>query len=265
LDFRYLTDSDYKRAFYEFGNFRAKIAEKIRELSASDENIVLDFLAGHGLLSAEIAKLFPEAKIYALGLSKDAESWKRLRGSERFPETTWRGFHYLTADARHIPLKSSTCEIVVNFLGLEDLRMTSGTEGIHCAISEIGRIAKDNALVQVSMVEYGEKPEEKIAEEVWKAIGLNATFLEENEYLRLFEKEGMHKIEELKLKWGRKMTPRQAREELEFACKEAPRIFSSFGVEAVSIDDLWDRFGHRIEEWGMAYWSRLKAIILRKQ
>lgn len=265
MQFRYLTDSDYEQAFYEFGNFRAKIAEKIHELNSSNENIVLDFLAGHGLLSAEIAMLFPNARIYALGLSNDAESWKLLRGSEKFPERTWRSFHYLIADARHIPLKSSTCEIVVNFLGLEDLRMTSGTEGIHCAISEIRRITKDNALVQVSIVEYGEEPEEKIAEEVWKAIGLNAIFLEENEYLRLFEKEGMHKIEELELKWGRKMTPRQAREELEFACKEAPRIFSGFGVEAVSVDDLWNKVGHRIEEHGMAYWSRVKAIILRKQ
>jgi hypothetical protein len=60
------------------------------------------------------------------------------------------------------------------------------------------------------------------------------------------------------------MTPEQAREELEFACNEAPKIYAPFGVHAISSHDLWKQFGDRIEEHGMAYWSRLRVLVFRK-
>lgn len=265
MEFRYLTDSEYERAFFEFGNFRSSIADRVSGLVSSRKNTILDFLAGHGLLSAEMAIRFPESKICAIGLRNDVKSWERVRKSNRFPERIWRNFQYLTADVRQIPLRSSSCEIIVSFLGLEDLHMTSGKKGTNRAISEMGRVAKDNALVQISMVEYGDTPEEKIANEVWNVIGLGATFLEKEHYIQLFEKEGFHPVDEVQLQWTRKMTASQAKEELQFACNEAPRIFSHFGVEAIAFDDLWSRFGARIEEHGMAYWSQVTAIILRRQ
>jgi hypothetical protein len=153
----------------------------------------------------------------------------------------------------------------VNFLGLEDLHMTMGVKGLEKMVEEVERIAKKDALIQISMVEYGDSPEEKVAQEVWREIGLNAVFLERAYYLELLEKVDLHLVEEYTLLMNRKMTPSQAKEELKFACVEAPKIYASFGVRAMGFDELWEMYGERIEAHGMAYWPKVHVIILSKE
>ena len=261
LSFRYFTDKEYEQAFFEFGNVRGAIADKMRQLSSLEGGIALDFLSGHGLLSAEIATRFPKTRILGIGLNNDVETWKTVKESNRCPQRVWSNFHYLLSDATKVPLKSSSCDMVVNFLGLEDLHMTSGWTGVEQAVAEINRVTKSKALIQISLVEYGDFPEERIAKEVWNTIGLNAVFLEKEDYSRSFEKVNIHPVEEFEYTLRRKMTVKQAKEELRFACEEAPRIFSSFRVEAISFDDLWDKFGERIEADGLAYWSKIRILI----
>ncbi len=265
LSFQYFSDREYEKAFFEFGNIRSEIVDRIRQLSSDDEITILDLLSGHGLLSAEAALRFPKARIFGIGLNNDVESWKRVRESDKYSQKTWSKFHYLLSDATRIPLKSASCDMVVNFLGLEDLHMTSGLKGVEQAVKEINRITKNNALIQISMVEYGDFPEEKIAQEIWNTIGLNAVFLESEDYLRMFEKVRIHPIEDFRLTLGKKMTAKQAKEELSFACEEAPRIFSNFGVKAIEFDELWEKFGERIETHGVAYWSQIRVIVLSKE
>ena len=60
------------------------------------------------------------------------------------------------------------------------------------------------------------------------------------------------------------MTAAQTREELQFACEEAPRIFKEYTVSAVPFDKLWQKFGERIERYGMAYYSDLCILVGRK-
>jgi hypothetical protein len=237
----------------------------MRHLFSEDDCVILDLLSGHGLLAAEFAIQYPDSLVLGMGLQNDVSSWKRVRDSERYQSGVWSRFQYLLCDVTRIPLESSTCDLVVNFLGLEDLHMTTGMTGLTQAISEIGRITKEDALIQISMVEYGDSPEEQLAREIWNEIGLNALFLEREEYLRLLSHEGFHPIEEYNLKLGMKMTGIQAKEELTFACEQAPRIFSTYGVRAVIFDELWKKFGDRILEHGVAYWSPIRVIILSKK
>jgi ubiquinone/menaquinone biosynthesis C-methylase UbiE len=260
----YFTDNEYERVFFEFGNFRGNIAERMHQLSPIPESIVLDFMSGHGLLSAEIAQRFPEAKVIGTGLNNDVESWRQVSQSRKYISELWSKFHYLLCDATRIPVKSSTCDMVVNFLGLEDLHMTHGRMGVRAAITEIDRITKDNALIEVSLAEYGDLPEERVAKEVWDTIGLNAVFLQKEDYLEMLEDSGISLLDECVLNLGMKMTSAQAREELRFACEEAPKIFAEFGVRARDFDDLWTEFGPRIAEHGMAYWSQIRVLILSK-
>ncbi len=264
IGLQYFTDDEYARAFFEFGNFRGIIAEKMRQLSPIREGTVLDLMSGHGLLSAEIAQRFPETRIIGTGLSNDVESWKKIRQSKKYTSDLWSRFHYLLCDVTRIPLKPSACDMVVNFLGLEDVHMTYGRAGIETVVTEVERITRDDALIQVSLAEYGDSPEEKLAKEVWDAIGLNAIFLQREDYLQMFEEAGMSLVEEFVLKLGRKMTAAQAKEELRFACEEAPKIFTEFGVSAVDFDELWAEFGQRITEHGMAYWSQIRVLILSR-
>lgn len=265
LSLQYFTDREYERAFFEFGNIRSKIADKIKRTSSLARGTILDFLSGHGLLSAEIVIGFPKSRMLGIGLRNDVETWKHLKNSMKYPQDIWSNFHYVLCDATQIPLKSSSCDMVVNFLGLEDLNMTCGWSGVEQAISEIDRITKKDALVQISMVEYGETPEEDLAGEIWNTIGLNAVFRNKEEYLKKFEEVNIHPIESLKFEHRRKMTAKQAREELRFACEEAPRIFSTFDVRAIKFDELWEKFGERIEDCGLAYWPRIQVVFLEKE
>ncbi|MFW9834639.1 MAG: methyltransferase domain-containing protein [Candidatus Thorarchaeota archaeon] len=265
MSFRYFTDREYEQAFVEFGNIRSKIAEKMKQLTLLEGGTILDFLSGHGFLSAEMAIRFPKSRLLGIGLRNDVETWERFKNSKKHMQSVWLNFHYLLSDATRIPLKASSCNMVVNFLGLEDLNMTSGWRGVQQAFSEIERITKRDALIQISLVEYGKTPEEVLAKEIWSTIGLNAVFRNQEDYLQLFEDIGIHPIETLKFKLRRKMTAKQAREELRFACEEAPRIFSTFNIRAIKFEDLWERFGERIEADGLAYWPQIKVIILSKE
>ena len=265
LSHQYFTDREYEDAFFRFGNVRTKIVGSVSQHRPLRNGVILDLLSGHGLLSAEISVRFPDSKIIGTGLINDVESWSRLRKSDRYSKEAWSNFHYLLCDVTNLPVRSSSCDIVVNFLGLEDLHMTSGRHGIKQAIREIDRVTKNDAVIQISLVEYGDTPEEKIARDVWQSIGLNAVFLEETEYLELFNELNIHPVDEYTLTVDRKMTAQQAKEELRFACEEAPMVFSAFNVETLSFDELWESFGERIEEHGLAYWSQIRVILLSKE
>ena len=265
LSLQYFTDREYERAFFEFGNIRGKIADKMKQLSSREGGTILDFLSGHGLLSAEMAIRFPRSGILGIGLSNDVETWKHLKDSRKYPQGFWSNFQYLLCDATQVPLRSSSCDMIVNFLGLEDLNMTRGWSGVEKTISEIDRITKRDALIQISMAEYGKTSEEVLAEEIWNVIGLNAVFQNVEDYLTGFEEFNIHPIESFKFEHKRKMTAKQAKEELRFACEEAPRIFSPFDVRAIKFHELWEKFGERIEECGVAYWPQIRVIILAKK
>ncbi|MFX0107653.1 MAG: methyltransferase domain-containing protein, partial [Candidatus Hodarchaeota archaeon] len=265
VTFTYFTDEEYERAFFEFGGIREKIADRLQNIRQLDDGLILDLLSGHGLLSAEMALRFPNVKIIGTGLSNDVESYKRVVDSDRYPEETWSDYQYIECDVCQIPLESSSCDIVTNFMGLEDLRMTSGKKGVEQTFSEIARVAKPGALVELTLVEYGSFPEEKLAREIWSTIGLGAVYSSREYYLEQLKPLSMNLVEEMELVLQKKMTASQAREELEFACEHAPRIFSDFGVSAVQFDELWKEYSDRIYEHGMAYWSRIRVLILRKE
>jgi SAM-dependent methyltransferase len=260
----YFTDKEYEKAFVEFGGARRRIAEKVRELSTIEEGVILDLLSGHGLLSAEMAQYFPKARILGIGLHNDVISFKQVLKSDIFPQETWTHFHYLACNAASIPIRSATCDMVINFLGLEDVHMTTGRSGVERTIDEVERITKKDALVQISFVNYGNSPTEVLTKEIWDSIGLNATFFEREEYLSMFEERRMYPLEEFEIRIKKKMTPTQAKEELMFACEEAPIIFSNFGVKSMKFDDLWSKFGKRLEKYGMAFWSRIHVIVLSR-
>jgi ubiquinone/menaquinone biosynthesis C-methylase UbiE len=264
LSLEYFTDEEYERVFIEFGGFRRQVAESIKKHTKQNGHVILDLLSGHGLLSVEVSKLFPESKIVATGLKSDVESFLQTKKKGEHPESIWRRLQYVQCNVIQLPLRSSSCDVVVNFLGLEDVLMTCGMTGLRALFNEIGRITRPGALAQITLVEYGNTPEEKLAEEIWKTIGLNAIFLSRDDYLMYLREQSFQLRDEYLLDLKKKMTKKQAREELEFACRDAPETFSQFSVRASSFDELWSKFGFQIEESGMAYWSKVRVMIFIK-
>jgi ubiquinone/menaquinone biosynthesis C-methylase UbiE len=263
--FQYFSDNEYQRAFDHFEGIRQKIASLLRELTPQAGGQVLDLLAGHGYLSVELAQVFPECVIHSTGLKSDYDTFLALKRSGYYPESVWRNIKYEECDVTSLPFDSGYFNLVANFLGLEDIMMTSGESGLRSVISEVSRVTDSKGLAEITVVEYGDAPEEQIAEEVWSNIGLNAVFKEKEFYIREFERHGLLPAQEVVFQVRKKMTYEQAEEELRFACEEAPRIFSDYEVTAVDFDDLMASYGQRIREHGMAFYPNVRIIIFEKE
>jgi ubiquinone/menaquinone biosynthesis C-methylase UbiE len=264
LNLEYFTDDEYQRAFFEFGGFREEIARRIHEIILLGEAIVLDLLSGHGLLSLECRKIFPHARLICTGLLNDAESYRSLQITNLVSTNVLSQIYYIICNATRIPLKSASCDAIVNFLGLEDVNMLYGESGVKSVFEEASRLLKPNGFFQISFVEYGNHPAEMIAQEVWESIGLNAVFYRRDEYVELLKIYDFEVYEEFTLKHNKKMTLEQSKEEIQFACNEAPRIYSGFGVKAIRFDEIWKKFSERIMSDGMGYWSPVRVMIFSK-
>jgi ubiquinone/menaquinone biosynthesis C-methylase UbiE len=264
MSLEFFSDEEYRNAFDHFGGIRKRIAEMVHQACGGRGGTILDVPAGHGYLMSEFSRLFPSSRLLGIGLPSDVDTFVRLSGSDVYPHEVWEDTEYLCCDAVQLSLLDNSCDLVVNFLGLEDIKMTRGEEGVVAALSEMCRVLQTNGLLQVSLTEYGDLPEERIAQDVWRATGLNVEFAPRSWYVEVLEGLGMTVTHEEVFTFPRKMTAKQAEEEMRFACEMAPKTFSSFGVSAVSFTELWSEFGDKIAEHGMAYWSRIRVIILRK-
>lgn len=262
--FEYFTDEEYQRAFSDFEGIRTKIAEFLKQRFTVETGRILDLLAGHGYLSAELARVFPQATLYATGLRNDLESFLKLKQSEHYPKNVWRHVKYVDCDVTSLPFDDYYFDLAANFLGLEDVMMTKGRHGLSTMISEVSRVIRPNGVIEIALVEYGDTPEERVAEEIWSSIGLNAVFLDKAFYVGEFQKHGFSQHEEWVLQVRKKMTCPQAEEELRFACEQAPKIFSEYDIKALTLDRLMDRFGERIQEHGMAFYPNVRILIFER-
>ena len=263
--FAYFSDDKYERVFGEFEGIRQKIASFVMDRINDGYSRVLDLLAGHGYLSAELAKLCPSCLIYGTGLKNDVDSFNALKASNQYPPTVWKNIKYTECDVTELPFDDDYFDLVANFLGLEDVMMTRGELGLISSVSEVSRVAKPSGLIEIAIVEYGDTPEERVAEEVWANIGLNAVFLAREFYVRAFAKHELKLLDEMVFKIRKKMTFDQAKDELQFACEQAPPLFKDYGVTAVSFDELMNQFGHRIQKHGMAYYPNIRVLLFSLQ
>jgi ubiquinone/menaquinone biosynthesis C-methylase UbiE len=261
LKYDYFTDEEYEAAFDCFGGIRSEIAMFVSRIHMGQVSTILDIPAGHGYHIAEFSKIYPMSRQIGIGLPSDVSSYIELRSSNESYQHLFRNLEYLVCDATEIPLENVSCDLVVNFLGLEDIRMTLGEKGVRTTLSEMCRVLRDEGTLQISLAEYGDLEEERIAEEVWKTIGLDAVFFPREWYVDELQKLGMKPESESVFMYPKKMTAFQAAEELRFACDNAPKTFFNFGVTAINFEELWDRFGNRIENYGMAYWSRIRILL----
>ncbi|NHJ12980.1 MAG: class I SAM-dependent methyltransferase [Candidatus Thorarchaeota archaeon] len=259
--FSYFSDKEYQRVFQEFEHVRKKISLLLNERLSRGNQIILDLLAGHGYLSAEFAKLCPSCAIHCTGLKNDLDSFLALKASDLYPLSIWDNIQYTECDVTGLPFDDEYFDLVVNFLGLEDVMMTRERSGLLSTISEVTRVAKRTGLVQISVVEYGDTPEERLAEDIWGNIGLNAIFLSKEFYIDAFAEHGFHLADEAVFEVRKKMTYDQASEELQFACEQAPIIFKEYNVKAIPFEELMSRFETRIKQHGMAYYPNIRVLL----
>lgn len=261
-----MTDEEYETSFTEFWGIRSKIARLLTDYNLKSGVCVLDVPSGHGFFSCEIARIIQNGEIHAVGLDNDLKTFQAFSRSLENPEKEYLPLiKYYIADATDLPFSSETFDFVVNFLGLEDINMTRGKEGVRKALSEFVRVLKPRGILQLTLCLEGDEPDQVLARKVMEYIGLNAIFYPKRFYINELEKLNTTILAEKWFCTHCKMTASQAKEELLFACNETPRIFQKYNVSTVSFQDLWQKFGKEIQIHGMAFYSELCVLIGQKK
>ncbi|MFX1367107.1 MAG: hypothetical protein ACFFAY_00690, partial [Promethearchaeota archaeon] len=103
LLFTYFSDEEYHRVFGEFEGVRKKIATLIAGEMQNKNLEVLDLLAGHGYLSAELAQVCPNCMIHGTGLKNDLDSFTALKASGIYPSSVWKNISYTKCDVTTLP------------------------------------------------------------------------------------------------------------------------------------------------------------------
>ncbi|MFX0061521.1 MAG: class I SAM-dependent methyltransferase [Candidatus Hermodarchaeota archaeon] len=262
----FMTDAEYEKCFMDFWGIRAKIAATLIPYGLQSGVFVLDVPSGHGILAYEVAKIIKQGEIHAVGLKNDLETFKQFSRSlkTKKEQKFLNLITYHVMDATQLTFPLGKFDFVVNFLGLEDINMTRGAQGVKQSLAEFVRVLKRNGVIQLTLWLEGNEPDEELAKEIHEFIGFNAIFYPKDFYIQELENLGVEILSENWFYTQRKMTAAQAKEELFFACTETAKIFQEYNIQTVSFEELWEQFGNQIETHGMAYYSDLCVLIGRK-
>ena len=137
--------------------------------------------------------------------------------------------------------------------------MTRGKIGIQKVFSEVNRILKPRGYFNFVAMPPDEMETEaqKIEVKLFSYI-CNATWLRIKEYENILEETGFELIKKEEYYTGKKLTSKQIKEEIEFACNNVQKIY---GIETPTFEDVWDRFGQRIEKHGSGHYSKVTSFI----
>jgi cyclopropane fatty-acyl-phospholipid synthase-like methyltransferase len=253
---RYITNKEYPRYFTKLNELRARIAA---DLPIKPNTRILDLATGYGYFAIEVAKREPNLKIIGIDISKsDVSAFKR--NAKRFGLAD--RLKVIKMDASFMDFPDACFDMVINFMGLEDIHMTRGREGVEKTFVEVSRVLTPGGYFCFTLM----PPEEMETEAQRIEVALfsyvcDCTWLSAQEYKGMLEKNGFELIDKRSYYTGKKLTAEQAKEEIRFACENVPRIY---GVKTPSFEEAWSRFGTKIEEHGLGHYSRVVLFIAQK-
>jgi len=246
----FVSDEEYPTYFVKLEGMREKVSAELGDLTGD----VLDMATGSAYFAIELARRHPGIHVTAIdidGLKAARENVNQGKLSDRI---TLRDM-----DATNLEFKDGSFDHVVNFLGLEDIHMTRGREGVEKAFKEAHRVLKPSgSFCFVAMPsDEAETPAQRNEIDVFSWI-CDATWLTRAEYMGLISGSGLTFEYSKVFRTGKRLTAEQAKEEMMFACDNVPVIYCR---PARSFDDAWKRFGDSIMEHGMGHYSRLELFV----
>ncbi|MFX1313934.1 MAG: class I SAM-dependent methyltransferase [Promethearchaeota archaeon] len=257
----FLTDEEYETIFTNFCSFRGKISFELIDFGLLESNYIIDLAAGHGFLSFAINNKEYKGKILCIGLPNDFNSYRRVIESGDY---TFKNIQYCIMDASQMGFRDGTIDFITNFLGLEDINMIGGKKAVRLTLLETSRILRNGGILQISILLKGSEPSSKVNWKLWKYIGLNSIFYKPKFYSNKLKKLGFDLLKSFQLKTHKKMTLNQAKEEILFACKEAPKIFNEYKVKSKSFKKVWDKFENKIKKYGLGFYPEILILIFQK-
>ncbi len=254
---KYLSDKEYEIYYERLDNLRLKIAH---DLPLAPNMCILDIGTGYAYFAKEVAKHESSLSIIGIDISlQDVyKAQKNIKQSSLLDRLS-----IVSMDATRMGFLEKTFDMAINFIGLEDIHMTRGKGGIQETFLEINRILRPNAhfCLVVMPVDEMETKAQKIEVALYSFI-CNATWLKRQEYISMLETAGFTLLREKYYRTGKKLTSKQARYEIRYACDNVPKIY---GIATPSFEDVWNKFGKDIEENGVGHISKVLLMIAHKR
>ncbi|MFX0001060.1 MAG: class I SAM-dependent methyltransferase [Candidatus Hodarchaeota archaeon] len=261
IHINYLTDEEYDNIFIEFCFFRQKVVSELLKFGLDKRTKVLDVAAGHGFLSFAIRDSGYKGRLVDIGLLNDLNSYEKAISSKEFNSDN---IQYVIMSTANLAFRDNSFDLIANFLGLEDINMTLGREGVKSTLEELGRILRKDGILEITIMLKGKDPSSIINWKLWRYVGLNSLFYSPHFYIKLLEKLGCVLLKKFILRTNKNITLNQAKEEILFACEEAPKLFRKYGVKAKPFQKVWSKFNKKIKRYGLGFYPEILVLIFKK-
>lgn len=250
---RFMTDEEYDRYWDELGGTREAIA---RDLAKDSHALVLDVACGWGYYTFQLASNHPHGIVVAIDIVPSAFTNMRRKSRElRAPDN----IEPVMADATRLPMRSAVFGLSTSFLGVRDIYMILGRDGVERAIREMIRTLRKRGHIALAVTppDLAETEELQIAieveGEVFGAKSLPSTF-----YRDLLKENNIRLLKKSTYGTGLKMTAAQTKTELRDGIEIAKEIYER---DVPRFDDVWKRFGPTIERYGCGMYSKITLIL----
>ncbi|MDH5200551.1 MAG: class I SAM-dependent methyltransferase [Candidatus Bathyarchaeota archaeon] len=252
---RFLTDEEYESYWDELGGTREAVA---RDLARSEDDLVLDIACGWGYYTFQLASNHPSGLVIALDVIPSSfTSMRRLQRELRAPGN----IEPLISDASKLPLRCGVFDLATSFLGMRDIHMVLGREGVEKAIGEMSRATSKAGRVAIAATppDLAETEDMRVAVEVEGEV-FGARSLSSKFYRSIFEQQGI-RLDTRSYRTGLKMTADQTRTELREGIKIAREIYHR---DVPDFAEVWQRYGPTIERHGYGMYSKITVFLGEK-
>jgi ubiquinone/menaquinone biosynthesis C-methylase UbiE len=251
----YVPEREYEDYASRLDSLRARV---VAELPLEQRMRILDIATGSALFAIELAKRDPSLKIVAIDVSD-----KAIRIADRHIRERWLDPNVTTMkmDATRLEFQGGSFGMAVNFMGLDDIDMTRGDQGVRQTFHEVARVLKPRGYFCFTIIppEEAETAAQKLETEVY-THACGAKWLPAIRYQEYLRGAGFTLVKREVLYTGKKLRPEQARLEIQAALEKA----RSHEVEALSFEEVWKKYGKEIEENGLGHASRVVLMIARR-
>ena len=220
---------------------------------------VLDIAAGSAYFSLLLAKRNPDSHITIVDIF-DGSIKQAMKNIEKARLTD--RINAIQMDASELDFTENEFDTVVNYLGLEDIHMTRGITGVKKTFQEVYKVLKQGGSFYFVVMPRDQMDTipQKLEADVFSWI-CGATWLDTDKYIEFTREAGFIFKHMQSYFTGKKLTVKQAKEEIEYACHNVP---INYGVKTKSFQETWEKFGSLFQEHGMGHYSKTVLFEVEK-
>ncbi len=252
----FLSDEEYRSYWFRLGGSRGKIAEDLRLQNGMK---IIDVGTGWGLFALEMARQLDYGEIIGIDIVYEDLREARKLANEATLENI---ISFRKMDATKLSFPDKHFDLASSFLGMRDIHMTRGEEGVKKAVEEMARVIKQRGKVVLCITppEDMETEDQRLAVELEADI-FGAKSMSRKFYLDAFRENNVELVEEKAFLTRKKLTPSQAEVEIKEGIQIARHIY---GRRVFGFKQVWEKYGTGIEAFGYGMYSKIIKITAQK-